>query len=203
MCASRAVARRVRELVEAARPAITEMIEKNDPSVEGLEFCHIEANSAAAGDLLARLMMEQAVSIQPEPTAEEVERVRRRAQLVEGLPLNDPNVEGVRAHRKGRKRRRIKTIRGEIEIEREHVHFPDLGSGLSPGSREPADPLLSRTCGPLDLRLDLPDNEISARAEKSLLQQIAVLPYRRAVEVTELFGWSLSQAQAGRVTARR
>jgi len=55
---------------------------------------------------------------------------------------------------------------------------------------------------PLDLRLDLPDNEISARAEKFLLQQIAVLPYRRAVDVTELFGWSLSQAQAGRIAER-
>ena len=132
MRASRAVARRVRELFEAIRPAITEMIEKNDPSVEGLKFCHIEANSAAAGDLLARLMMEQAVSIQPESSAEEIERARRRARLTEGLPLNDPNAGAVRTHRKGWKPRCIKTIRGEIEIEREYVHFPDLGSGLFP-----------------------------------------------------------------------
>lgn len=139
MRASRAVARRVRELIEAIRPAVTEMVQKNDPSVEGLKFSHIEANSAAAGDLLARLMMEQAVSVQPEPTAEEIERARRRAELVEGLPLNDPDVTGVRAHRKGRKRRRIKTIRGEVEIERDYVHFPDLGSGLFP-PRPPARP---------------------------------------------------------------
>ena len=132
MRASRAVARRVRDLFEAIRPAVIEMVEKNDPSVEGLKFSDIEGNSAAAGDLLARLMMEQAVSVQPELTAEGIERARRRAALVEGLPLNDPNVEGVRTHRKGRKRKRIKTIRGEIEIEREYVHFPDLGSGLFP-----------------------------------------------------------------------
>ena len=134
MCASQAVARRVREILDAVRSAITEVVEKNDPSAEGLKFSDIEGNSAAAGDLLARMLMEQAVSIQPEPTAEEVERARRRAELVEGLPLHDPNVETVRAHRKGRKRRSIKTIRGEIEIEREYVHFPDLGSGLFPGS---------------------------------------------------------------------
>ena len=132
MCASRAVARRVRELFEAVKPAVTEMVEMNDPSVVGLKFSHIEANSAAAGDLLARLMMEQAVSIQPELTVEEIERARRRAELVEGLPLNVPDATGVRAHRKGRKRKRLKTIRGEIEIERDYVHFPDLGSGLFP-----------------------------------------------------------------------
>ena len=55
---------------------------------------------------------------------------------------------------------------------------------------------------PLDSRLDLPDNEITSRAEKFLLQQIAVLPYRRAVDVTELFGWSLSHASAGRIAER-
>jgi len=132
MCASRAVARRVRKLFEAVRPAVIEMVEKNDPSVEGLKFSDIEGNSAAAGDLLARLMMEQAVSIQPEPTAEEIERARRRAELVEGLPLVESDTAGVRAHRKGRKRKRLKTIRGEVEIERDYVHFPDLGSGLFP-----------------------------------------------------------------------
>jgi hypothetical protein len=42
MCASRAVARRVRELFKAVRPAIIEMVEKNDPSVEGLQFSDIE-----------------------------------------------------------------------------------------------------------------------------------------------------------------
>jgi len=54
MCASRVVARRVRELFEAIRPAVTEMIEKNGPSVEGLKFSDIEGNSVAAGDLVAR-----------------------------------------------------------------------------------------------------------------------------------------------------
>ena len=132
MCASRAVARRVRELFEAVRPAVTAMAEKNDPSVEGLSFSDIEANSAAAGDLLARLMMEQAVAVQPEPTAEEIERARRRAELVEGLPLVESDTAGVRAHRKGLKRKCLKTIRGEIEMEREYVYFPDLGSGLFP-----------------------------------------------------------------------
>ncbi len=136
MCASRAVARRVRELFEAVRPAVTEMVEKNDPSVKDLKFSHIEANSAAAGDLLARLMMEQAVSIQPEPTAEEIERARRRAALVEGLPLVESDTAGVRAHRKGLKRKHLKTIRGEVEIEREYVYFPDLGSGLFPPRRQ-------------------------------------------------------------------
>ena len=86
MCASRAVARRVRELFEAVRPAITEMVEKNDPSVEGLKFSDIEDNSAAAGDLLARLMMEQAVRIQPEPTAEEIERARRGPNWSKAFP---------------------------------------------------------------------------------------------------------------------
>lgn len=73
-------------------------------------------------------------------------------------------------------------------------------------SRSNATTSISRTWGPgfspLDARLDLPHDEITARAERFLLQQIAVLPYRRAVDVTGLFGWTLSHAQAGRIAER-
>ena len=39
------------------KPHIVEMIEKNDPAVDGLDFNQIEANSAAVGDLLAKASM--------------------------------------------------------------------------------------------------------------------------------------------------
>ena len=38
-------------------PILAEMIESNDPSLDGLDFNQIEANAAAIGDVLARALM--------------------------------------------------------------------------------------------------------------------------------------------------
>ena len=57
-------------IYQEIRPRLVEMIERNDPAVAGLTFNDIEANSAAVGDLLAKLLMRRAIEIQPAATAE-------------------------------------------------------------------------------------------------------------------------------------
>jgi hypothetical protein len=56
------------ELWRKLRPTVAEMIERSDPAIQGLTFNDIEGNAAAAGDLLAKLLMIQALQQQPEVT---------------------------------------------------------------------------------------------------------------------------------------
>jgi hypothetical protein len=105
------------------------MIDRNDPSVAGLTFSDIEANSAAVGDLLAKLMMLRALAEQPPATDEEVAAIRRKVRK---------SADPAMTRQKG-KRRRIKTVRGEITFERDYLHFPELGTGLFPPRGTPGD----------------------------------------------------------------
>ena len=138
MCASPAALRRARDLCRELQPFLAEMIERHDPSVEGLTFDDIEANSAAAGDLLARLMMLRALAGQPRATEAEIEAARRAA-----LRRADPGLatgkspEGLRMKRRRDKPRRLGTIRGEIEFSREYLYFPDLKTGVFPPPEAP------------------------------------------------------------------
>jgi hypothetical protein len=109
------------------------MIERNDPSVEGLTFDDIGANSAAAGDLVARAMMLRALAAQPAATGAEMKSARTAAVAKAGPGLaagKDP--EALRVKRRRDRHRRIGTIRGEIAFPREYVHFPDLKIGVFP-----------------------------------------------------------------------
>ena len=60
--------KRADALCRKLKPHIVEMIEKNDPTVAGLDFNQIEANSAAVGDLLAKAAMLEALAAQPPTT---------------------------------------------------------------------------------------------------------------------------------------
>jgi len=60
------------------------MIDRNDPSVAGLTFSDIEANSAAAGDLPGKLMMLRPPAEQPHATGEEVAVIRRKVRRSAG-----------------------------------------------------------------------------------------------------------------------
>ena len=133
MCATAAALRRADKLYARLKPHLAEMIDRNDPSVAGLTFSDIEANSAAAGDLLAKLMMLGALAEQPPATDEEIAAIRRKvrkgADPAKAAHKTAPELNMTR--QKG-KRRRIKTVRGEITFEREYLHFPELGTGLFP-----------------------------------------------------------------------
>lgn len=133
MCATAAAFRRADEIYARLKPHLAEMIDRNDPSVAGLTFSDIEANSAATGDLLAKLMMLRALAEQPPATDEEVAAIRRKVRKGAD-PDRAPHKTApmLNMTRQKGKRRRIKTVRGEITFERDYLHFPELGTGLFP-----------------------------------------------------------------------
>ena len=140
MCASPAALQRARKLCAKLEPLIADAVERNDPCVQGLNFNHIEANSAAAGDAVSRFLMLEALLAQPSPTDEEVATARRTAVKDAGTdraPGKTP--ERLRMTRQKRKRKRLKTVRGEIEYERDYLHFPELGLGIFPPRRSSGD----------------------------------------------------------------
>src|SRR5881394_1165450 len=112
-------------------PILAEMIDQNDPCLEGLDFNQIEANAAAIGDLLARLLMRRAVQRQAEPTPEEEQQAReqvlRQADAKQGRERRAGELKMVRARGK---RRKLKTVRGEVEIARTYLYFPELKTGI-------------------------------------------------------------------------
>lgn len=120
------------------RPALVEMIERNDPAVAGLTFNDIEANSAAVGDLLAKLLMRRAIEKQPAATDGEIEEAKREA-----VKKADPNLAAgkkpgeLRTKRMPGRERGVKTARGEIRYAREYVYFPDLKVGVFPPRQAP------------------------------------------------------------------
>jgi hypothetical protein len=136
MCATANALRQADELCAQLKPHLAEMIDRNDPSVAGLTFSDIEANSAATGDLLAKLMMLGALAEQPPATDDEVAAIRRkvRKNADPGKAPHKTAPELNMTRQKG-KRRRIKTVRGEITFERDYLHFPELGTGLFPPRR--------------------------------------------------------------------
>ena len=62
MCATANALRQADELCAQLKPHLAEMIERSDLSVVALTFSDIEANAAAVGDSLAKLMMLQALA---------------------------------------------------------------------------------------------------------------------------------------------
>ena len=121
------------ELYRKLKPQIVEMIQRNDPAVAGFDFNQIEANSAAVGDLLAKVAMRDALEGQPPATDAEIAEARQEA-----LKKADPNLaagkkpEQLRMKRMQDKERGIMTARGEIRYGRPYLHFPDLKVGIFP-----------------------------------------------------------------------
>ena len=120
MCATARALRQADRLYAQLKPHLAEMIDRNDPSVIGLTFSDIEANSAAVGDLLAKLMMLRALAEQPPATGEEVaairRKVRRSADPARAAHKTTPELNMTRQRDK---RRRIKAVSGEITFERD------------------------------------------------------------------------------------
>ncbi len=118
-------------LLNAIKPMVAEAIAKNNIR-GGAKFNDIEGNSAAAGDVVARALMEAASLEFGRATDEEVEGARREA-----LAKAEPEVaskfkpEDLRVVRQMRERT-LRTKRGPVRCRREHLYFPDLAVGLFP-----------------------------------------------------------------------
>jgi hypothetical protein len=133
MCASPAAKRRAKTLCAKLEPLLAEAIERNDPAVQGLSFDDIEANSASAGDAVSRYLMVEALLAQPSPTEEEIAEARRTVLKDAGSDRAiEKSADKLRMTTQNRKRRRLRTVRGEIEYERDYLYFPELGRGIFP-----------------------------------------------------------------------
>ena len=126
------------KICQEIRPNLIEMIENNDPAVAGLTFNDIEANSAAMGDLLAKLLMLRAVEKQPPPTAGEMEEARQEAmKKADPVLTTGKKPEALVVKRIPGKERIIKTARGEVRYARDYAYFPDLKVGIFPPRQTP------------------------------------------------------------------
>ncbi len=118
-------------LLRAIRPIVARAIEANNVR-RGAKFNDIEANSAAAGDALARALMEAGVLEFGRASDEEVAEARAGA-----LKKADPEVaskfkpEDLRVVRQMRERT-LRAKRGPVRCRREYLYFPDLAVGLFP-----------------------------------------------------------------------
>jgi hypothetical protein len=127
-------------LIEELKPALVEMIERNDPSVRNLSFNDIEGHSAAVGDLLAKLMMVRALKRQPAITPKE-EQGAREAAFHKVPPQKQKRAPAdLQMTRIPQRKRKLKTARGEITFARDYLHFPELGTGIFPPGDTPGHP---------------------------------------------------------------
>jgi hypothetical protein len=114
-------------------PILAEMIEQHDPCLQGLDFNQIEANAAAIGAVLARLLMRRAVQRQADPTPEEEQGARQQAlQQADAKLSRGRRAEELKMVRARGKRRKLKTMRGEVELARTYLYFPELKTGIFP-----------------------------------------------------------------------
>ena len=116
---------------QALVPQLAELIENHDPGLAGLNFDQIEASSAAIGDVLARLLMKKAAEAQAPASEGEVATAYREAREKAGLPPEPPSAKAPTVRRM-RKQRTLKTMRGEVPLEREYLYFPGLKTGVFP-----------------------------------------------------------------------
>ncbi|HEY3321172.1 MAG TPA: hypothetical protein VGP72_11950 [Planctomycetota bacterium] len=120
---------RADSLLAKLRPLVVEMMERYDASHRDVTFDQIEADAAGRGDLLARELMKQVLASQARATTSEE---RELCAEVAGQTLGCGAVEHVRTTHVSHKRRKLKTMRGEIEYERDYLYFPDLQHGVFP-----------------------------------------------------------------------
>jgi len=124
-------------LMQELKPTLARMIERNDPAVANLSFSDIEGNAAATGDLLAKLVMVRALERQPPITPGE-EQAAREAALGKAAPEKRKRAPAdLQMTHIPRRRRKLKTARGEITFVRDYLHFPELETGAFP----PGDPV--------------------------------------------------------------
>jgi hypothetical protein len=118
-------------LWNAIRPMVARAIEANDVR-GGAKMNDIEANSAAAGDALARALMEAGVLEFGRATEEEVAEARSEA-LKRAAPevASKFKPEDLRVVRQMRERT-LRAKRGPVRCRREYLYFPDLAVGLFP-----------------------------------------------------------------------
>jgi hypothetical protein len=120
-------------LLERLKPQVAEVLERHRTQALGLKFSDIEADGASIGDVVARLVMVEAMKAQPGATEQE-EATARQEALRQAAPeraaVHPP--EDLRLTRMKGRPCELGTVRGPIPYRRDYLYFPDLGVGVFP-----------------------------------------------------------------------
>lgn len=125
--------RQAAALLDRLKPRVAEVLERHRTQGLTLKFSEIEADGASVGDLIARMVMEEAVKLQPSATeAEELEA--RQAALSKADPkLAAPyRPEDLRLTHIPDRVCTLGTVRGPLAYRRTYLYFPDLCVGVFP-----------------------------------------------------------------------
>ena len=115
------------------KPQVAQMLERLGPTNRQVTLNEIESDSAARGDLLSRLLMEELFGAQNNATDLEVKQAK-----VDALNRAAPELsqkfkpETLRMVRMKDKQRTLNTARGKVPLRREYLYFPDLKVGIFP-----------------------------------------------------------------------
>lgn len=123
---------RAEALWQELKPQVAVALEKMSPEQVGLTFDQIEAQSASVGDLIARVLMHDAVSRQSAMSEAEVERAKETALSQVGSLASKLCAKELKVKRVRDKTCTLATVRGPVPLEREYLYFPELNTGIFP-----------------------------------------------------------------------
>jgi hypothetical protein len=121
---------RAEALWKRMKPKVVETIAKHSPARTDLKFDEIESNAASVGDVVARMLMQEALREQPAATPAEVEDARDSLSAEARAVGKTP--EELRLTRIRDKPCELGTVRGPVPHQREYLYFPDLNRGIFP-----------------------------------------------------------------------
>jgi hypothetical protein len=126
----RSAEERAEAILARIKPQLVAAMEKHSPERKDLKFDEIEGNSAGVGDLLARLLIQEALREQAETSAEE--EAAARQSLAQDAKAIGKTPEELRMTRIPDKPCKLGTVRGMVEHTRDYLHFPELKTGVFP-----------------------------------------------------------------------
>jgi hypothetical protein len=121
---------RAEALLKRLKPQLIAAMEKHRAERSDLKFDEIESNSAGVGDLLARLLIQEALKEQAAATESEIEAARQglanEAREIGKTP------DQLRMTRMPARVCEVGTVRGPVPHQREYLYFPELKRGVFP-----------------------------------------------------------------------
>jgi hypothetical protein len=121
---------RAEALWRRMKPQVLEAIAKHSPERTDLKFDELESNSASVGDLVARMLMQEALKEQATTTQADIEDARE--SLSDEARTVGKTPEQLCLTRIPDKPCEVGTVRGPVIHQREYLYFPELQRGVFP-----------------------------------------------------------------------
>jgi len=121
---------RVDALWVRMRAKVIEAVKKHSSQRTDLKFDEIESNSASIGDLMARMLIEEALKGQGKATEAEIEAARQ-SLAQEALAIGK-TPDQLRMTRMPARDCEVGTVRGLVRHQCEYLYFPELKRGIFP-----------------------------------------------------------------------